>query len=600
MISIKINGEFIDLNTDTRISLKLKSPIFADGDIIPGSYSIPFTIPLTERNSRILNHPDVLENTTITKKYDAQLLFDHVLFNQGKLNISAPSDTELTANFLYGFQTLSESVKEKTLRDITPAVVPLFTAAFTKTVTLSFQTENKDIGLTINGFTYSQSVLNASDPPTSLISQINAESVQNNCVASNVGGKLQLVPYANPTDITTPFNIKANSYDWIVETNNAAYHATVQAAIIEYYDEGNEPDDIIRFPMFKNTGSYSAAEHDTLEVNCNLTTSIIANVPGGSDTVTGLDFGVDFQALNNNSLCPMVKLSYIMSRIEAFFNITFSGDFIGSNWYNKALLFNTNYIDIPLPYLGDKPFIFYKNAVDVSEHLPDMKVNDFLKALQTRFNLAVYFNEQTKEVVMNYRNAIADNITYIDLTSISSTPKISGFANLDGLLLKSPKDENDQYSFTDELFTGTEQEQEITTKCGHISQYTNTYGGNYNGFQVPIVNKKQEAKDLILVFENYGQTQLAGAGTFMTCDIDEPTDGYSFVSLEDGQWDQYIRFLLNRKLATSTMDLQLRHLLAIDYEKKYRVAGINYLINTIDVTLSMTGIEPAKVTMYST
>lgn len=603
MISIKVNGEFLELNATTRISQKLKSPIFADDNIIPGSYSFPFDIPLSDNNARILGHLDVLENTNCQNEFQAELYFDKVLLQIGKLKINGISATSITTNFVYGFETLSESIKEKTLRDIVSgnSVLLWSPTGYTKTVTLSFGTENTDVYVTINGETYSQYVTNAGDPPTALIAAINAASATNNCVASNVGGKLQLVPFENPTDVETPFNIVADSDTWDVETNIATYSSLVRGAVDDFLSEVSAPNDIIRFPRFKNTGVYSRAEHDTNEVNANINGQTFINSPGGSDTVLNLELGVDFFAFNTTSLCPQVKLSYILTQIESAFDITFSGDFIGSSWYNKALLFNTVYLDIPVPFLGDqKDFIFFKNNVRIADHVPDMKVNEFLKALQTRFNLAVYFNEQTKQIVMNYRNTIATATSYEEFTPISSTPKINNITCLKGVLLKSPKYEDDEYSLVDELLTGTEREQEIETKCKHLSLYTTISVGYPNTFQIPIVNRKQEAKELILFFEHFDLDDSELENTTMSADIIEPTDGYSYATLEANQWDSYLQFLLRRKQASATMQLQLRHLLAIDFEKKYRIAGINYLLNTIDVTLTMQGIEPARVTMYST
>lgn len=65
MLAVKINNAFLDLYPNTTISFTLKNLMYLGGatDIIPGSYSLPFTIPLTDRNKRLLKHPGQIDNT---------------------------------------------------------------------------------------------------------------------------------------------------------------------------------------------------------------------------------------------------------------------------------------------------------------------------------------------------------------------------------------------------------------------------------------------------------------------------------------------------------------------------------------------------------
>lgn len=68
MLGIKIKGEFLDLAPNASLSFELNSPVYLgdDIDVIQGSYSFPFTLPLTSpRNRRLLNMPEVLDNDAV-------------------------------------------------------------------------------------------------------------------------------------------------------------------------------------------------------------------------------------------------------------------------------------------------------------------------------------------------------------------------------------------------------------------------------------------------------------------------------------------------------------------------------------------------------
>jgi len=65
------------------------------------------------------------------------------------------------------------------------------------------------------------------------------------------------------------------------------------------------------------------------------------------------------------------------------------------------------------------------------------------------------------------------------------------------------------------------------------------------------------------------------------------------------RWKEYLRFLINRKTVKYDLNYHFKDLVNIDFESKYRIDGINYLIKSIDATLTMRGISPAKATLYT-
>ena len=62
MIEIILEGKSLDLKPNTTIEFNLKNPLFSEDGTVPGSYTIPFTLPLSDKNKNILGFPNILES----------------------------------------------------------------------------------------------------------------------------------------------------------------------------------------------------------------------------------------------------------------------------------------------------------------------------------------------------------------------------------------------------------------------------------------------------------------------------------------------------------------------------------------------------------
>ena len=63
MFGFYVRNSFLDLFGETQVNFILNSPIFnKDVSIIPGSFSVPVNIPLTDHNRLLLGYPDRIEN----------------------------------------------------------------------------------------------------------------------------------------------------------------------------------------------------------------------------------------------------------------------------------------------------------------------------------------------------------------------------------------------------------------------------------------------------------------------------------------------------------------------------------------------------------
>jgi len=98
MLQIKINNEFLDLGQFS-ISFELLNPIFND----VGSFSYPFTIPLSPKNKAILQYPDRLHKSPVAQNYfDASIYVNGMPWKTGRLILREANDTTIKANFAVG------------------------------------------------------------------------------------------------------------------------------------------------------------------------------------------------------------------------------------------------------------------------------------------------------------------------------------------------------------------------------------------------------------------------------------------------------------------------------------------------------------------
>lgn len=91
MVSVLIKGEFLDISIETKITFRVRHNLYdgTDPTIKRGSYTLPFTVDLTDHNKRLLEDPHLKDNRK-------QLLIDEpaVVYISNNLNYGMP--------FLYG------------------------------------------------------------------------------------------------------------------------------------------------------------------------------------------------------------------------------------------------------------------------------------------------------------------------------------------------------------------------------------------------------------------------------------------------------------------------------------------------------------------
>ena len=95
MIAIKVGEEFLDLYPDTRLRIEFESRLLDYDAALPQSYSLPFTVPDTQKNRRIFQHLHLLNSaTTQVDIRGAQLLIARTYYRDCTISCRKYSNSQ--------------------------------------------------------------------------------------------------------------------------------------------------------------------------------------------------------------------------------------------------------------------------------------------------------------------------------------------------------------------------------------------------------------------------------------------------------------------------------------------------------------------------
>lgn len=593
MNGIKVNGEFLDLFPDTRVSFVLENPIFADDNIIPGDYSLPLTIPFglsSPRNTRILKSVQAIENVVRLQEVDADFYFDQMKYKTGKLVIGEKDQVgqKLSVNFKFGFSALT-NIKRARIKDIVSEVITLNdNPAYTKQVRLD-PLLSAPYSITINGRTYKENTID------DLVYSINTDDAEPGATAISHTTYFTVQPSNNPTDITTPFTVDGDGREWTVTPNDEDWNAPVRAALEAYLAEPY-PNDKFRMPWIINRGQYEAGYqfNQTGGVNMSMDGAFVPNysAPEG-DSIIHFN---PFVSWVSTSYAPYVMLKHVLDKIATFYGFAYEGDFYTRPWVAKALIYTPNSITQKIPFIGKYPFFFIQQSFNIADFVPELTVSELFKALQTRFNLAVYYKPGQKTLVMRFRKTIVKSIGYRDVSRNAYMTKHQE-SYVKGVKFNIDPDKNDKICPDDQLSIGTQQDLTVTTPCFGLSEKID----NVSGDTLPAVDQlfSTAIYKYLRLFFYEGIQASAGYSSFdfPFSRINQDTFDMNFAGgpgMYNTQWKEYVSYLMNRRTAQLTSNFSFAKMLSLDWEQKAMYDGSKYLYDKIEVSLGMNPSEPVK------
>jgi hypothetical protein len=604
MIGIQYNNQWFDLLPDTRIQLSLKSPLFADNNIIPGSFSLPFDLPFGDaspKNTALLQHIDVVENSVRVRKIDVKLFYDANRYKEGTLKIGKVNveGNRLSTNFQFGLSLL-EDIKTLKLRDVVDETIVLNNnTTYVKEVRLepNFPSSG-DFSITLNGRPYNAGSI------ADLVTAINADTVEPRVQAIYFDAAVDYLivrPFANQLDLTSPLTVDGAPLDWKVDANDSVWNGPVIAALDNYLSEPY-PNNKFRMPTLCNIGMYDKG-WQFFEKN-----TINASKNGVFETnyTSAFDIGSlfnPFLTVVQTGFTPFIMLQYVLDQIALHYGIEYDGDFYNDPLVAEALIVTPRTLHVKVPFIGTYEFLFIKQAFNLNEFLPELTLAEFFKALQTRFNLAVYYNAETRKLVLRKRKAILSAITYKDITAQCSPLQGLEDIGYTGLRLEASKDPNDKLFPEDIKLIGGEEELKIETACNSLAKTREYWHTNDDmpTMDQP-VDKGGDYKFLRLVFYK-GIEEAANGFDYPKAAVDPPEYTFRFDGVDsvyENLWKEYVKFLLTRKGCDLQQDVELGTLLAFDFEGKVMYDRTKYLYEQLTVTLNMQAIERASISLYST
>lgn len=124
MLGFLINGEYLDLFPDTVLELESNNTFLNFEDTIAGSYSLPFDLPVTERNMRLLSYPAYFQ-TRISNTVNCICIRNGIQHSTGKLrmeqiqhHLNDYRKGKLSVYYLFGSSDFYQEIKDKKLNQI--------------------------------------------------------------------------------------------------------------------------------------------------------------------------------------------------------------------------------------------------------------------------------------------------------------------------------------------------------------------------------------------------------------------------------------------------------------------------------------------------
>jgi len=124
MIGIELNGEFLDLQPGVIFEIVRNSPYFSN-DQIEGEFSLPVTVPYTDKNYRLLNffgnHYKTHAKTTIAARLHGGPNFIHdgsFIIDGFDKNNNIPGSQLTSGLFVFGISSFFNEIKDKKLSDL--------------------------------------------------------------------------------------------------------------------------------------------------------------------------------------------------------------------------------------------------------------------------------------------------------------------------------------------------------------------------------------------------------------------------------------------------------------------------------------------------
>ena len=605
MIAISTDSGFLELSSSTQIEFNINSPLFLENDKVKGNYTLDFTIPNTPHNIAMLGHADVIENSAqFQARHTAQIYIERAPYKRGILTIKKVSAKSINVNFTEGISTIAELLKNTSLKSL---INKEYTVTISQNVgkwaTLEYVGPTTgDVRIRVNGVEHYTTISagNVSAAVSSVATKINnesglyAEHQVNNRIKIGLDGTLDLEKELHIEPVEPDTFTLFTSY-------LTQFNTDYKLWLTQWFSE-TPPDDIICWPVVNNPEMYDK--------------------PGFNKFINQITFGLNFgnrPGLENDPvfsvITPYPRVKWMLEQIEEGLGITIESPLKDDPGLDNLYYYHPNTIGFFEKFVGEKEFYFWKNKFNLSDLMPDMPVNEFLKQIAEPFNLAIDYSERGSKFRILPREAIELSAEHTDITSKSGPVKgientgdkgitlVCDFdeENTDQPLI--PLQENDPYS----AYVVGEGEQEVKLKVSGLREVFSFLPGvsDITTANLPFLFATHEpGADIgmkLFFYQGINSTDFGGSYGYGS--IKNATYSLSFYGtngLYEKWWKYWAHFLQNRALVDRDIEFTLADLATLDMFRKYRIDRVNYLLKSVRVVATMKGLKIADVEAYKT
>lgn len=474
MFAIKIGSRFVVLDSESTLSLEINNPLF-ETELLPGDWTLPFTVPDHPTNNIIFNLPKDISNTAeFEQDYDAELYIGGNLYSLGRINVTRAEPGRYSLVFGNEISRLKATLENKKLNEFDYGGVRTFGTtsddiiAHAKTTALADPlVYDYTFPSIYNPYFYGAAQVN--NPYFLLfLNTYNAPGAafKKNVVVTteSAANKYTLAPQPylhyilNKLFESAGFTLSGGFMDdaemkkllvysnYSLDDKKAVSEHTKAILSTGYTDDSG----LIIFDNDSTGGAEDpGADYDNTTGEytipdaglCTITAviDITQILPRSNDLPTDkIDYTVTLKkngvAIDSHAGYVYWHVPFTITKIftQTFtapdigdvltieFSVTRTPLFGGTTPLTVNILPNTTYVEYTLTS-AQSELNSFANTIDIVNHVPDMKATDFLVAIFSFLQIKMKPIKGTNVIELNYATDIINETSYNNLTPIART-----------------------------------------------------------------------------------------------------------------------------------------------------------------------------------
>ena len=637
-------GAILELYAKTRLKIRFNNPAFEE-KLQTGSYILPFALPDTAGNQKALGFLNQASSRgVVSKSYPCDLWIGGLYFASGLLYVNAFRNEGYSCDFSLDTGAFTKLVGNTGLRS---DLLAHDTHTFMRNVPYTYGYRHFFQGSPneFNGSTYKMlmTLVNTDATYTNVLNTFNSAietdyfETNNDAEVTRKAEWLRL--FANKINKRTDIPAKAHSaaYHFSLEGTGIGsgafyyfavqitYLVTGQPTVVTLYpvtltsqnilDVAFEYPDFV-FPRIENTKFYEsskAVDEATFKfknsvfagvVNQDIIKNYILNQPQLvlRPNVLPAAYTVDNDLYDAgfHNIVPFLKIGYVFAKIAQFTNYSFSGTFLTDIELQSLIVYN-NYaldkIDDTAPFEGTN---VYDEQMDYANHLPDIKIKEFMLQVASLFNFFYVFDFRRNTSALVFRQDLLTAVivdwsdkflTEYEASVQEPKNKIVGYES-------SSLPEGYENALPAATIGNYAEGEEVNYACGTLpyridtnftfTVYTIDNGVGNSPFPVYNVGTDNKYPLRLLFWRGY-----RGAGKALYSATSYPYDSNKYGLEWEGEkglaekfHKKWVAFIQSSQIVKRKAILTLADLYQLDLTKRYAIDFQTYLIKSIEIEIS--------------